>query len=66
VGLAGVGLKLLESVTHRQTPHFSATNPLYKDWVSVVAFAALAYALYYFAKKPMPSEAVLEEVETSE
>jgi len=66
VGLAGVGLKLLESVTHKQTPHFSATNPLYKDWVSVVAFAALAYALYYFAKKPMPSEMVLEAVEDKE
>ncbi|MGC9224866.1 MAG: OPT family oligopeptide transporter [Terracidiphilus sp.] len=23
------------------------------DWISVVAFAALAYALYYFARKPM-------------
>jgi len=66
VGLTGVGLKLLESVTHKQTPHFSATNPLYKDWVSVVAFAALAYGLYYFAKKPMPSEVVLEDVEAGE
>jgi putative OPT family oligopeptide transporter len=66
VGLAGVGLKLLESVTHKQTPHFSSANPLYKDWVSVVAFAALACCLYYFATKPMPSEAVLEEVEAVE
>jgi putative OPT family oligopeptide transporter len=66
VGLAGVGLKLLESVTHKTTPHFAATNPLYKDWVSVAAFAALGYALYYFAKKPMQSEAVLEEVEAGE
>jgi uncharacterized oligopeptide transporter (OPT) family protein len=63
VGLAGVGLKLLESVTSFTTPHFSPTNPLYKDWVSVLAFAALAFSLYYFAKKPMPAEAVLEEVE---
>jgi putative OPT family oligopeptide transporter len=66
VGLAGVGLKLLESVTHKQTPHFSTTNPLYNSWVSVIAFAALAYALYYFAKKPMPSEVVLEEVEAGQ
>jgi putative OPT family oligopeptide transporter len=66
VGLTGVGLKLLESVTHKPTPHFSATNPLYQDWVSVLAFLALAYALYYFAIKPMPSEAVLEEVEAGE
>jgi putative OPT family oligopeptide transporter len=66
VGLAGVGLKLLESVTHRPMWQFKPTNPLYKDWVSVVAFAALAYALYHFAKKPMPSEVVLEEVEAGE
>jgi hypothetical protein len=66
VGLAGVGLKLLESVSNFRTPQFSATNPLYQDWVSVVAFAALAYALYYFAIKPMPSEKVLEEVEAEE
>jgi len=66
VGLAGVGLKLLESVTHKPTPHFSNTNPLYNSWVSDIAFAALAYALYYFAKKPMPSEVVLEEVEAGE
>ena len=26
---------------------------LQHDWISVVAFAALAYALYYFARKPM-------------
>jgi putative OPT family oligopeptide transporter len=67
VGLAGVGLKLLESVTHKPTPHFSSTNPLYQDWVSVAAFAALAYALYYFAIKPMPlAEAILESVEGEE
>ncbi|QMV17937.1 oligopeptide transporter, OPT family [Granulicella sp. 5B5] len=66
VGLTGVGLKLLESVTHKPTPHFSSTNPLYKDWVSVVAFALLAYGLYYFAKKPMPSETILETVERDE
>jgi putative OPT family oligopeptide transporter len=67
MGLTGVGLVLLrEFVTHKSTPHFSATNPLYKDWVSVVAFALLAYALYYFAKKPMPSETILEAVESEE
>ena len=66
VGLAGVGLSLLESVTHHPHPHFKPNNPLYKDWVSVVAFAALAFSLYYFAQKPMPSEKVLEEVEAGE
>ncbi|HLI75548.1 MAG TPA: oligopeptide transporter, OPT family [Acidobacteriaceae bacterium] len=64
MGLAGVGLKLIENfVTHKPTPHFSTTNPFYKDWVSVVCFAALAFSLYYFARKPMPSEAILEQVE---
>jgi hypothetical protein len=67
MGLAGVGLKLLEEfVTHKPMPHFSSANPLYKDWVSVVAFAALAFSLYWFARKPIPSEAVLEAVESSE
>jgi putative OPT family oligopeptide transporter len=66
VGLAGVGLKLLESVTHKPTPHFSPNNPLYNDWVSVIAFAALAYAIYYFAIKPMPSETILEAVESED
>jgi putative OPT family oligopeptide transporter len=67
MGLAGVGLKLLEEfVTHRPTPQFSPNNPFYKDWVSVVAFALLAYSLYYFAKKPMPSEKILEAVENEE
>ena len=64
MGLAGVGLKLMESfVTHRPTWHFSETNPLYSNWSSIVAFGMLMFALYYFARKPMPSEAVLEEVE---
>jgi len=67
MGLAGVGLKLMEEfVTHRPTPQFSPTNPFYKDWVSVVAFGALAFSLYYFARKPIGSEAVLEEVEAEE
>jgi len=65
VGLAGVGLKLLESVSSFRTPHFSGTK-LYRDWVSVVAFALLAYALYYFASKPMPSETILETVESDD
>jgi putative OPT family oligopeptide transporter len=64
MGLLGVGLAVLEDfVTHRPIPHFSVTNPLYKDWVSMVCFLALAFSLYYFAIKPIPSEAVLEEVE---
>ncbi|HEY1742689.1 MAG TPA: oligopeptide transporter, OPT family [Granulicella sp.] len=57
MGLAGVGLKLLEEfVTHRPAPHFSTTNPFYKDWVSVVAFALLAFSLYHFARKPLENK----------
>jgi hypothetical protein len=47
-------------------PHFSDTNPLYNRWVSVVCFAMLGFSLYYFARKPIPSETILEEVEASE
>ena len=54
MGLIGVLLKLIENfVTHRPTPHFPVTNPLYKDWFSVIMFALLAYSLFYFARKPV-------------
>jgi hypothetical protein len=66
MGLVGVCSKLYEDATHRTVWQFKPTNPLYKDWVSVLAFAALAFSLYYFGRKPMGSEAVLEEVERSE
>jgi hypothetical protein len=66
MGLVGVCSKLYEDATHRTVWQFKATNPLYKDWVSVLAFAALAFSLYYFGRKPMESETVLEEVEREE
>jgi putative OPT family oligopeptide transporter len=66
MGLIGVCVKVYEDVTHSTVFQFSQTNPFYKDWVSVVMFAALAFSLYYFARKPIPSEAVLEEVERGE
>ncbi|HTV08726.1 MAG TPA: oligopeptide transporter, OPT family [Candidatus Aquilonibacter sp.] len=66
MGLVGVCAKLYEDATHRTVWQFKPTNPLYKDWVSVLAFAALAFSLYYFGRKPMASEAVLEEVERGE
>jgi hypothetical protein len=54
MGLTGVAMKILEMfVTHRPAPHFLPSNPLYRDWVSVVAFAALMFSLYYFARKPL-------------
>ena len=62
MGLLGVVLKLIESVTHRPTPQFAPTNPLYNRGVSVVAFLALAYSLYYFARKPLASSQALEEL----
>ena len=61
VGLLGVGARLLEGLSeqhggHWQLFHFSAHNPLYRDWVSVVMFALLAFSLYYFARKPLAGE----------
>lgn len=57
MGLLGVALKVLEEfVTHKPLPHFAVTNPLYKDPVSVVAFLALAFSLYYFARKPLANK----------
>jgi putative OPT family oligopeptide transporter len=66
MGLLGVCVKLYESATDSTIFRFSSTNPFYQDWVSVLAFAALAFSLYYFARKPMPSETILEEVEAGE
>jgi len=63
MGLVGVCAKVYQDVTHTTLPAFPQTNPLYKDWVSVVMFALLAFSLYHFARKPIGSEAVLEEVE---
>jgi putative OPT family oligopeptide transporter len=63
MGLLGVCVKIYESVKNTSIPRFPETNWLHRDWVSVLAFAALAFSLYYFARKPLASEAVLEEVE---
>jgi putative OPT family oligopeptide transporter len=59
MGLLGVATQALNLTF----PAFKETNPFYKDWVSVLCFAMLGTSLYYFARKPMPSEAVLEAVE---
>ena len=53
-GLIGVGLKGYAMTVHPDNPlspiHFHITdNPL----VSVLAYAALAFSLYYFARKPL-------------
>ena len=53
VGLLGVALKFYESVADKgdilNFPH----TFLWHDGVSIVMFAALAFSLYYFARKPM-------------
>ena len=57
MGLVGVCAKIYEDVSGHTIPHFSPANPLYKDWVSVLMFALLAFSLYYFARKSVPAEA---------
>jgi len=53
VGLIGVALKAYESTVGKgdilNFPHTFLDN----NYVSVVAFAALAFSLYYFARKPL-------------
>ena len=56
MGLIGVCLKLYENFFDRTVPRFPDTNPLHHDWVSVLAFAALAFSLYFFARKPLENE----------
>jgi hypothetical protein len=53
VGLMGVGLKLLESVLHRENLVTLPQTFLYRNSVSVVMFILLAGSLYYFARKPL-------------
>jgi hypothetical protein len=54
VGLIGVAIKAYESLTGNTVPiQFPETNFLHHDLVSVLMFAALAFSLYYFARKPM-------------
>ena len=53
IGLLGVGLKLYETTFGKEDPIAMPHSFLYHDWVSVLAFAALAFSLYYFARKPL-------------
>jgi uncharacterized oligopeptide transporter (OPT) family protein len=53
VGLLGVALKLYETTFGTEDPIALPHTFLYHDWVSVLAFAALAFSLYYFARKPL-------------
>ena len=53
VGLFGVGLKGYEAVFNKENPIGLPHTFFYNNTVSVIAFLALAYALYYFARKPL-------------
>ena len=53
IGLLGVALKLYETTFGKEDPIAMPHSFLYHDWVSVIAFAALAGSLFYFARKPL-------------
>jgi putative OPT family oligopeptide transporter len=53
IGLLGVALKLYEATFGVEDPIAFPHTFLYNNGVSVVAFAALAFSLYYFARKPL-------------
>ena len=54
VGLFGVALKALEATYFENRDLLNLPHSfLYNDAVSVVAFLALAFSLYYFARKPL-------------
>ncbi len=54
VGLIGVAIKAYESLTGNHVPiQFPEIPYLHSDGTAVVMFAALAFSLYYFARKPM-------------
>jgi hypothetical protein len=54
-GLIGVALKAVEAtyMDNRDILNFPRGTILDHMWVSVLGFAMLAYALYYFARKPL-------------
>lgn len=54
-GLIGVALKAFEAtyMDNRDILNFPHGTILDREWVSVLAFALLAYSLYYFARKPL-------------
>ena len=56
MGLLGVAIRLYESASEKTMPRFSEHNLLHHDPVSVLMFGLLAFALYFFAKKPMETK----------
>ena len=53
MGLIGVAFKFYETTWNKDNPIALPHTFVYHDWVSVLAFAALAFSLYYFARKPL-------------
>ncbi len=54
VGLIGVAIKAYESLTGNHIPiQFPEIPYLHSDGTAVIMFAALAFSLYYFARKPL-------------
>ena len=57
MGLMGVVVRLIEGVSEGGSnwmlPRFSEHNPLHHDPVAILMFGLLAFALYYFARKPL-------------
>jgi hypothetical protein len=50
----GVAIKAYESLSGNHVPIQFPTIPyLHSDGTAVLMFAALAFSLYYFARKPM-------------
>jgi uncharacterized oligopeptide transporter (OPT) family protein len=53
MGLLGVAFKFYETTWDKENPIGLPHTFLYNDGVSVLAFLALAFSLYYFARKPL-------------
>ena len=53
MGLLGVAFKFYETTWNKDNPIAIPHTFLFNNGVSVVAFAALAFSLYYFARKPL-------------
>ena len=53
IGLLGVALKFYENFFNKDNPIAIPHSIFYNNGVSVAAFAALAFSLYYFARKPL-------------
>jgi uncharacterized oligopeptide transporter (OPT) family protein len=53
MGLLGVAFKFYETTWDKENPIALPHTFVYHDAISVLAFLALAFSLYYFARKPL-------------